>query len=279
MNHDEPFTLVTNKRNRRRKSFDNKKTAKLSEKVQPVDVQLNVATIDDHNKYRKLIDENIQEIKESRLWQKLLELLNEKEIIETGTDRELVCFGLGSLSSYISRHQLALGVLLSKELNIRRVKYSDPCFSSEDKQVLVDFGIQIITENLEGKYLCDESYVTLFYLPHCPKQLVNNLLWRNWKSSLLAKIILITNSFATIIERTPSRLLENSAGYIVKINSYSVENQLAEYQNSSDIFNDLSVISFDKIKLVDSGIGDEEAVEPVYEKWDLELVQNGIEGL
>lgn len=282
MNNDEPFTLVTNKRNRRRKSFDNKKSARLTEKIQPAgplsSKQLKITAVDGNkNRRRKLIDENIQEVKESNLCKKLFELLNDKEIIKTGDDRELVCFGLGSLSSYISRHQLALGLVLAKELKVVSVKYSDPCFSVEDTQVLEDLGIRIITENLEGKYLCDESYVTIFYLPHCPKQLVNNLLWRNWKSSLLAKIILITNSFETILERTSSRLLENSAGYIVKINPYSCENQLPEYQNSPDIFNDLSVISFDKVKDADSSVWD--TVEPVYEKYDLELVQNGIEGL
>uniref|UniRef100_A0A336M8X1 CSON013795 protein n=1 Tax=Culicoides sonorensis TaxID=179676 RepID=A0A336M8X1_CULSO len=210
MKNDETFTLVTHKKTRGRKSLGNK-----DNKLQPVrtfpftERNSCQSTSTDKNKTLKLVQESVHEIKSSQLWKKLESILKEnKKLTDPEIQRELICFGLGSLSSYISRNQLGLGLLIAQQFNIRISKYSDPCFTPQDIEVLLELGNQVVSENLEGKYLCNCNYVTVFYLPHCPKQLVNNLLWCNWNPEILENVILITNSFETIIERNPLRHLE-----------------------------------------------------------------------
>lgn len=58
----------------------------------------------------------------------------------------------------------------------------DPVFSDLEKEVLTNLGLVLISKNEEGKRLVVRD--TLFFLPHCPKELFNNLLWANWGTPL-----------------------------------------------------------------------------------------------
>ena len=44
-----------------------------------------------------------------------------------------------------------------------------------------------------------DSAAELFFLPHCPKQLSNNLLWSNWRPDKLRRLVVVGNSFKRIL--------------------------------------------------------------------------------
>uniref|UniRef100_A0AAZ3R1Q6 SRR1-like domain-containing protein n=1 Tax=Oncorhynchus tshawytscha TaxID=74940 RepID=A0AAZ3R1Q6_ONCTS len=115
---------------------------------------------------------------------------------------ECVCYGLGSFSCCVTaRYQLAMLLLILESLQIPMEWCSvyDPVFSSGEMEVLRQLGLNVLTENEEGKRAV--SRPTLFYLMHCGKALYNNLLWKNWSRDALPLLTIIGNSFAGIQDR------------------------------------------------------------------------------
>ncbi|KAL1242772.1 SRR1-like protein [Trichinella spiralis] len=53
----------------------------------------------------------------------------------------------------------------------------DPIFSDVEKNILVSKGWTLIAENERGLRLA--SVPTLFYMPHCERELYNNVLYAN----------------------------------------------------------------------------------------------------
>lgn len=156
---------------------------------------------------------------------------------------EIVCFGLGKIGeSVVSRYQLAL-LLCLKDLYGVKVCAYDPVFDKSEKLLLKKLDCEILDYNLEGKYSITNCRTTLFYLPHCPKQLCNNLLWSNWGLQL-SHCIIISNSFSKIIELTPKRLLLKSAQYILNISPHVVELAVINNFKYYDIFNDTAIHIF-----------------------------------
>lgn len=131
----------------------------------------------------------------------------------------IVCLGLGRFSSCSTAlAQLAFLAVLKKYLSADDVQFYDPIFSEVEKQILVKLGYSVLHTNCEGKYVTEK--LSLFYFPHCPKQLVNNFLWKNWNESNLENIILICNSFDKLIRNTPERFLKRDAEYVLRISNY-----------------------------------------------------------
>ena len=82
---------------------------------------------------------------------------------------------------------------------------NDPIFFCSEVKLLRRLKLEVISENLECKLKCQvhTSHViissiaiiikyalqvpTLIFLPHCPKQLTNNLLYANWSPEGLTK--------------------------------------------------------------------------------------------
>ena len=85
----------------------------------------------------------------------------------------------------------------------------DPVLSSSEKKILHELKFQTSEENLEGCYLVDNSVsnLTVFYLPHCPKQLLNNILWTNWDR--LDRILILGNSISGISTNLLKKQLES----------------------------------------------------------------------
>lgn len=157
---------------------------------------------------------------------------------------EIVCFGLGHIGEcQISRHQLAFLLCLKDICSPEKVSVHDPIFYKTECVVLRHLGLHIIEENKEGSYIISEQGVTIAYLPHCPKQLTNNFLWSNWSKNL-ENCVLICNSFSSLIENQPSRILSETVPYIVKITPYTTETVLVNNFKFTDIFNDTSVHYF-----------------------------------
>lgn len=192
----------------------------------------------------------------------------------------IVCLGLGRIVECpISRHQLAFIRCLKEELGFSRsIEYFDPVFCEQTVEILERLEGVVLRENCEGKYLAEEA--TLFYLPHCPKQISNNLLWKNWSWQLLENVFLIGNSFAGIIGNCPRRLLEKNAHYILEVEEFCREVLFENTFKHTDIFNDTSLHYFDASGLRDKPTDFWDSTEPQYPEEDLELITRTIqEGL
>lgn len=189
----------------------------------------------------------------------------------------ILCLGLGKiLECPIARHQLAFIRCLKEELGFNgSIEYFDPVFCEVVVGVLERLGGVVLRENCEGKYSADVG--TLFYLPHCPKQISNNLLWRNWSKHTLDKVFLIGNSFAGIIGNSPKRFLEQNAQFILKAEDFCREIPLDNTFKHTDIFNDTSLHYFDKTIFSDKPENFWESTEPRYTEEDLELITRKIQ--
>ncbi|XP_072932501.1 SRR1-like protein isoform X1 [Epargyreus clarus] len=162
---------------------------------------------------------------------------------------EIVCFGLGHIGECtISQYQLGLLLCLKDILKPDKVFVHDPIFYVNECQVLKKFGLEIIEQNQEGSYIISDQEITLVYLPHCPKQLANNFLWSNW-GLRLENCVLMCNSFTSLIENHPNRILAETVPYIYRIFPHTTEIALENNFTFRDIFNDTSLHIFEKHKL------------------------------
>ena len=107
------------------------------------------------------------------------------------------CFGLGHLGDCITaRFQFALLILIKDVLGLENEKVflCDPIFYEEEVEILKSFNFNVATENIECMLEC--TIPTFLYLPHCPKQLSNNLLYSNWNPDSLENLVIFSNSFS-----------------------------------------------------------------------------------
>lgn len=186
--------------------------------------------------------------------------------------KEIICLGLGRIGEcVVSRYQLGLLLCLRDVFNVK-VSIFDPVFTERERLILKELNCVCLTENLEGKYLVDKT--TLFYLPHCPKQLSNNLIWANWGLNL-SNCIIIANSFSNILETNTRKVIQENAAYILNISSYVSELSIINTFKYYDIFNDLAVhvFPFRKLCLLSDDFWKYQD-EPRYESHDIEFVTN-----
>lgn len=210
----------------------------------------------------------------SEFIEKSLSLL--ESIVENRSIEEIICLGIGKVSEcVIAKHQLAFISIVKEKFDIHKIKFYDPALSANDKIILESLKHEILSENKEGKYSV-AHITTLFYLPHCPKQITNNLLFSNWNIERLKNLVLICNSFKSIIESTPERFLRPNAHYLLEINPFVEELQLDNNYKFNDIFNDFSILTFTSEKLNETPQEFwNNHPEPVYSTEDLEFVKNG----
>lgn len=209
------------------------------------------------------------EIGTSDIFESLIASLKEGlSNLESQIVTKIVCFGLGKIGEcLISRYQFAL-LLCLKDFYEVDIQVYDPIFSAADINVLEYFEVSLLEENLEGKYKVHGKNV-LFYLPHCPKQLSNNLLWANWGLTL-SHCIIISNSFNSIIENSSSKILKANAEYISRICPYTLELPVINSFKYFEIFNDTAVHFFPKLNMLPQDLWDQ-FTEPVYLE-DIEFV-------
>ena len=185
---------------------------------------------------------------------------------------DLVCYGLGNFSdSYIARYQLVFLLLVIEEIDIPlcNCHIFDPQFNDEEKEILQELGLNIINENEVGKRWCNKR--TLFYMPHCGKALYNNLLWANWGTNL-KNVVIIGNSFNSMVERVPQRILEDTGHYILKIQPYTTEKELPVTEKFEDVFNDIVILNFDYVNSRVSEDFWKDNDEPIYAECDPEII-------
>lgn len=204
-----------------------------------------------------------------RTWTRIFEVKKENKKVN-----KIICLGLGnfaqnphSVSAQIaSKFQLSFLLALLKTHSVQGVVF-DPVLTKSEKEILTALGIESPEENLEGRYPVDN--LTLFYLPHCPKQLTNNILWANWES--LQNLVIIGNSFNSCVLHLSKRQLE-SVSYLRVASKFVKEEIIQNNFQYPDVFNNLSLHRFESnLNLNLSKSSD----PPKYPETDLEFIPNG----
>lgn len=193
----------------------------------------------------------------------------------------IVCFGIGCFSDCkISRFQLGFLLSVQAEFSVPRITFHEPSLCQGEIEILERrLGHRVHRENVEGKLkLSSEENTTLIFLPHCPKQLTNNLLWANWDAQKLDKIYLICNSFDHLFDSTPQRFLQVDANYILRIRNFTKEWTFPNTFRFSDVFNDTSLHIFPSLPQSDNDLWTPND-EPVYSNGFSELITKQLESL
>ena len=188
--------------------------------------------------------------------------------------RTIWCFGLGHLGDCITaRYQFALLILIKDVLGITSedIFLCDPIFYPEEVEILEKYNFNVAKENIEC--MLEVSSPTLLYLPHCPKQLSNNLLFSNWSPNRLQNLVIFCNSFNSIVERSSAKALANNASYIreVKDNDIVQEVNVDNTFKFNDVFNDLALHTFSGVERFDSTFWN--ANKPEYDCSDTEFIR------
>ncbi|XP_055848330.1 SRR1-like protein [Episyrphus balteatus] len=234
---DQEFCVVTRKKWLARKSLNKKQPVyrTSSENVLPeVDVP----------KFLTRLQRVREKMESSDYFQTSLTTLNES-LQEFGNTKitKLVCFGIGPFTRSIQAlHQFGFILELQKNLQIKDALFFDPVFRESEKEVLKTLECSLMKENCEAKFASDVC--TLFYLPHCPNSLTNNLLWKNWLPDKLSQVVLINNSFESLTSSFPDSVLRKDSGYILDVKPFVKEYSLDDCYEVHNIFNDLSVHVF-----------------------------------
>lgn len=166
---------------------------------------------------------------------------------EIGQLEHIVCFGIGNfLESKSSQHQLSFVLAIRKIFGVtNRIIFHEPILRSEAKELLRDFDCFVEENNYVAKVLLNPN--TFAFLPHCPKQLTNNLLWTNEKV-ILKKSLFFCNSFDTLVVQTPERLLKQEALCILTVNKFVTEVSVKNHYPLKTVFNDISLHSFENLE-------------------------------
>ncbi|CAG8450361.1 2615_t:CDS:2 [Scutellospora calospora] len=155
---------------------------------------------------------------------------------------DIVCYGIGSIEkSNKSQYQFALMLLFKNIFQITGKVYAyDPVLSQVDIEVLTHYNVESIKINEKAKRIVTNQ--TLFYMPHCPLGLYNNLIKANWDRIKLKDIIIVGNRLEFYTERTTA-FLESKAPYIIPISFLMILQSLLFPSTTitipDNIFNDL----------------------------------------
>lgn len=216
------------------------------------------------------IEECTDTIVTSQFWVNLLATIN--EVLNGSNPSSILCYGLGNfLESIQSRYQLSLLLTIKNEFKVNKCYVYDPKFTDSERNYLSEIGCDSVCQNEEGKRnLLPGTFV---YMPHCPKQLLNNLLWKNWEKVILTSCIIFCNSIDQTITSSPDRILNKYAYYVQKISPYVVEKRVCDDFIYDDVFNDMALHTFPTkrfIKLED--IYWDRGEEPTYDDGELEFI-------
>lgn len=110
---------------------------------------------------------------------------------------DLVCLGIGSLcASENSQYQFGFLTLLKELFHVQDQSawIFDPIMTKSDVELAFKFGFQVPQHNKAGRHHVSKRSV--FYMPHCPRALYDNLLLENWNEASLGNLMIIGNSFS-----------------------------------------------------------------------------------
>ena len=203
----------------------------------------------------------VDEIKSSTYQKILLDGLDfSLGLVESSTLPEIICYGLGNFSqTRASKYQLA-AILTIKSHYSSNVHLYDPLFFPKEIEILKRLDLRVIESNEEAKRCVGET-LSLVYMPHCPYQLTNNLIYANWSPKHLKNCIVLSNSFKELV----SKEFEESVNYLGKIYPYTFEIELKNTFEYEEVFNGSSIHVFRRANLASIPIAYWESKEiPTY---------------
>jgi hypothetical protein len=118
------------------------------------------------------------------------------------TVRQIVCYGVGNFSQTSLSHYSAPLWQLACALCFRdylinscdgediSVLYYEPFSSAFEDTILAGLKVQVLTVNERAKRPIN-AVPTLFFMPHCPCELYDNVLWSNWDELAVATPLII----------------------------------------------------------------------------------------
>jgi hypothetical protein len=146
---------------------------------------------------------SIKSMEKSKFYREFLRQMNGSQIMgemrrvqQTDVNHvpfQMVLYGLGSIeNSEASRLQLALAILMKKDSEwISEIEIYDPVLSPLDREVINRLGCTCLSHNENARRTAEAP--TLFYMPHCPMDLYNNVLHANWTADNLNRIVVLGN--------------------------------------------------------------------------------------
>ncbi|XP_029156094.1 SRR1-like protein isoform X2 [Nylanderia fulva] len=241
---EDGFKLVTYRRRKHRKNTAQKNlrrdaTPENAEKYELHEVVEFLAIRILHNAY---------ELRATPLMKHVREQLKTALIILNSNDiSEIVCYGLGRFTkSKSSRYQLAFLLCLKARYSDACVHVYDPAFSSKEKEILRYLSLKIIEKNEEGKRILHQDRTTLVFMPHCPRELMNNYLYANWGEGL-SNCILLGNSISNLKEDCWNKDTLRRSNYVYRIQPYILEIKFDFLTHEYEyVFNDQSIHIFPK---------------------------------
>eukprot|EP00088_Acartia_fossae_P062843 TRINITY_DN7617_c0_g1_i2.p1 TRINITY_DN7617_c0_g1~~TRINITY_DN7617_c0_g1_i2.p1 ORF type:complete len:260 (-),score=23.58 TRINITY_DN7617_c0_g1_i2:229-1008(-) len=254
----EEFTVVKSKRkNKKNVKIDNeKRTTNLAETNEDLNIEETISRI----------NSALQELKLDEFSAKLLEI----DPLKQNGIEEIYCFGIGQMNTVISRYQTALLLFFQEKLCIPQENsfIYDPIHCEAEKTLLSKIGFTVLTENSQ----CDISFSkkSLVVLPHCPKELTNNLLYANYKAKTTSNLVLMSNSISNVLLRTNPQEAKQLCNVMILADQYKLVNEypIKNDFKYDDIFNDMSVHVF----LDGNESFYEELKKPDYSRFDSELL-------
>jgi len=253
------FTVVKQKKGKKKsrhfKATDSRNT-QISEPTTSIDIQ---STYD-----------KISVVKNELITSEFMSKVVSCQMLENTDFEEIYCFGLGQLSSVIARYQAAFLIILKEKLKIKDEAsfVFDPVFCHDEKILLQKLGFCVLNENTQCRNVFTKK--SLVILPHCPKELTNNILYANYKAKTEKNFILISNSISNVVLRTNRQEMRELCQIIESVHKSDlvIEQPITNDFKHDDIFNDLS---FHKLQTCDESLVDD-MKEPEYGQSKSELL-------
>jgi len=154
----------------------------------------------------------------------------------------VLCLGLGSpIESKRSRAQLALLLAVCDYAKIPRgkVQIYDPVFSDQDVQSLSELGLRVTTINYEARYSIEVP--TLVYMPHCDRELYENLIRKNWTRDNLLNIVLLGNRLIEYSDILPERKIKIESPCLFRLSAHLAALPLPVCAHDPNAFNNTAI--------------------------------------
>ncbi|KAI8328756.1 SRR1-domain-containing protein [Chlamydoabsidia padenii] len=198
----------------------------------------------------KQLESYREKLIESRFYETLVPLLTEH--IESRRCETMICYGIGSMQDSIpARYQLMLALAIQDIIKLKkgRVSIYDPVMTSLDKEACTHYGLQVIEQDEECKRSVTAS--TLFYMPHCAKNLYSNTISANWTREQLQHVTFIGNDFVDMyITSQPDSTLRRECPYLIPASTLVESTPFPDHLfNINNVFNNLAIQHFPLAKI------------------------------
>jgi hypothetical protein len=165
-----------------------------------------------------------------------------------GPFSQVVCLGLGRLSTRSAELQVALALIVARAEGLllpgpAKLVAFDPLFDAGDREALVAAGFAPLADNADGTaHAVGEAERALFFMPHCNASLYSNVLWANWAA--LDRAVFLGNAFRSYHQ---GRVPAGQAACLLRCAPLAREASLPLPRQAPDLeraFNDLCVLHF-----------------------------------